>query len=96
LVVAVVGPQGATAEALLKQVNYAGIVESNETPPVSPLVVTPQTAGQMLLAIISLAGIVLGFCLLSGIAFGGMLMLARRFGYSGAEGSLITLHLSDK
>jgi len=96
LVVAVVGPQGTTAEALLKQVNYAGVVESNEAPPPPGLVVTPQTAGQMLLAIISLAGVVLGFCLLSGIAFGGMLMLARRFGYSAAEGSLITLHLSDK
>jgi hypothetical protein len=96
LVVAVLGSGGAAAEALLKQVGYAGVVEANETPPVPPLVMKPETAGKMLLAIISLAGLVLGFCVLSGLAFGGMLLVARRFGYSGAEGSLITLHLSGK
>ncbi len=50
----------------------------------------------MILAIISLAGLLLAFCVLSGLAFGAMLIIARRFGYSGAEGSLITLHLSGK
>jgi hypothetical protein len=95
-VVAVLGAPGSNAQALLKQVNYGGIVETNETPPAPGLVVTPQTAGRMLLAIISLAGLVLGFCVLSGVAFGLMLTVARRFGYSGAEGSLITLNLSGK
>jgi hypothetical protein len=50
----------------------------------------------MVLAILSLAGLLLGFCLLSGLAVGGTLRLARRFGYSAAEGSLITLHLEGK
>jgi len=96
LVLAVLGATGPAAEALLKQISYAGVVEANETPPTPPLEIKPQTAGKMLLAIISLAGLVLGFCVLSGLAFGGMLLVARRFGYSGAEGSLITLHLSGK
>jgi len=93
-VIAVLASPTPAAQALLKQVNYGGIVETNETPPPPGLVVTPQTAGNMLLAIVSLAGIVLAFCVLSGVAFGLMLMVARRFGYSGADGSLITLHLS--
>ncbi|HUA18372.1 MAG TPA: hypothetical protein VMU80_20630 [Bryobacteraceae bacterium] len=94
LVAAVLGKNSSAAQALLKQVNYGGIVETNETPPTPGLVVTPQTAGNMLVTIISLAGVVLGFCVVSGVAFGLMLMVARRFGYSAAEGSLITLHLS--
>jgi hypothetical protein len=96
LVVVVSGSGGVMAEKLLNQVGYAGTVEANETPPVPPLVMKPETAGRMLIAIISLAGVVLSFCLLSGLAFGGMLRVARRFGYSGADGSLITLHLSGK
>ena len=84
------------AEKLLQAVNYQGIVAENEKPPVKPLELKPETAGQMILAIFSLAGLLLGFCLLSGLAVGGTLRLARRFGYSGAEGSLITLHLEGK
>ena len=94
--IAVVLGAPAAATALLNQVNYGAVVSTNDVPPPPPLQMKPETAGQMLLAIISLAGVVLGFCILSGVAFGGMLMVARRFGYSGAEGSLITLHLSGK
>jgi hypothetical protein len=71
-------------------------VAENEKPPVKPLELKPETAGQMVLAIISLAALVLGFCLLSGLAVGGTLRIARRFGYTAAEGSLITLHLEGK
>ena len=84
------------AEKLLQSVNYQGIVAENERPPVKPLELKPETAGQMVLAVFSLAGLLLGFCLLSGLAVGGTLRLARRFGYSAAEGSLITLHLEGK
>ena len=38
------------------------------------------------LSILTLAGLLLAFCLLSGLAVGGTLRLARRFGYSAAEG----------
>ena len=69
---------------------------TNEPPPVKPLELKPETAGQMVLSILSLAGILLGFCLLSGLAVGGILRFARRFGYSAAEGSMITLHLEGK
>jgi hypothetical protein len=98
LVALVMGPQEASpaAQKMLEAVNYRGIVQENEQPPVKPLVITPETAGHMILAIISLAAVVLGFCLLSGLAVGGTLRIARRFGYSGAEGSLITLHLEGK
>jgi hypothetical protein len=98
LIAAVLGPasHSATAQRFLNDVNYQGVVAENEPPPVKPLELPPQTAGKMVLAILSLAGLLLGFCLLSGLAVGGSLRLARRFGYSAAEGSLITLHLEGK
>ncbi len=89
------GPPAAAAK-LLDSINYQGVVAENEKPPVKPLELKPETAGQMILAIFMLAGLLLGFCLLSGLAVGGTLRLARRFGYSAAEGSLITLHLEGK
>jgi hypothetical protein len=95
LIAVAIGPSAASAK-LLETINYRGVVQENERPPVKPLVITPETAGHMILAIISLAAVVLGFCLLSGLAVGGTLRIARRFGYSGAEGSLITLHLEGK
>ena len=95
LVAVAIGPFTASAK-LLDTVNYQGVVAENEKPPVKPLELKPETAGQMILAIISLAAVVLGFCLLSGLAVGGTLRIARRFGYSAAEGSLITLHLEGK
>jgi hypothetical protein len=61
-----------------------------------PLVLTPQTAAQMLLSIITLAGIVLAFCLASGLLFGGFRLIARKFGYADAGTTMTTLHLSDK
>lgn len=95
LVVVALGPSAASAK-LLESVNYLGVVEENEKPPEKPLELKPESAGQMVLAILSLAGILLGFCLLSGLAVGGILMVARKFGYSAAEGSLTTLHLEGK
>ena len=73
--------------------NYTAAVSINETP---PLELKPETAAQMLLAIFNLAGLVLGFCLFSGLLVAGILFAARRFGYSGADGTLTTLHLTRK
>jgi hypothetical protein len=95
LVVLAIGPAAESAK-LLKGIEYEGVVAENENPPEKPLELKPESAGQMVLAILSLAGLLLAFCLLSGIAVGGTLRLARRFGYSGAEGSMITLHLEGK
>jgi hypothetical protein len=95
LVAIAIGPPAAAAK-LLDSVNYQGVVAENEKPPAKPLELKPESAGKMVLAILSLAGLLLAFCLLSGLAVGGVLRLARRFGYSGAEGSTITLHLEGK
>jgi hypothetical protein len=97
-VAVVTGPPSTSraAQKLLDSVNYQGVVAENERPPVKPLELKPETAGQMILAVFTLAALLLGFCLLSGLAVGGTLRIARRFGYSGAEGSLITLHLEGK
>jgi hypothetical protein len=95
LVIVALGAAPANSQ-LLKSIEYEGIVAENEKPPDKPLELKPQSAGQMVLAILSLAGLLLAFCLLSGLAVGGTLRLARRFGYSAAEGSLITLHLEGK
>jgi len=83
-------------DQLLTAINYQGVVAENEKPPEKPLELKPESAGKMVLAILSLAGLLLAFCLLSGLAVGGTLRLARRFGYSAAEGSLITLHIEGK
>jgi hypothetical protein len=95
LIAVAIGPMAVSAK-LLEDVNYEGIVATNERPPEKPLELKPESAGKMVLAILSLAGLLLGFCLLSGLAVGGTLRLARRFGYSAAEGSLTTLHLEGK
>jgi len=95
LVAIAIGPSTAAAK-LLESVNYQGVVAENEKPPEKPLELKPESAGKMVLAILSLAGLLLAFCLLSGLAVGGILRFARRFGYSAAEGSLTTLHLEGK
>lgn len=95
LVVVAIGASPANSQ-LLKAIQYAGVVEENEKPPDKPLELKPESAGKMILSILSLAGLLLAFCLVSGLAVGGSLRLARKFGYSGAEGSLITLHLEGK
>jgi len=83
----------AAAGHLLGQINYAASVTVNEP---MPLILRPETAAQMLLSIITLAGIVLAFCLASGLLFGGFRVIARKFGYTDAGTTMTTLHLSDK
>jgi hypothetical protein len=95
LIAVAIGPASPSAK-LLENVNYQGVVAENEKPPEKPLELKPESAGKMVLAILTLAGLLLAFCLLSGLAVGGTLRLARRFGYSGAEGSVTTLHLEGK
>ena len=95
LVAIVLGaPDQVSAGRLLAQVNYQASVSWDEQ--VVPLVMKPETAGQMLLAIFTLAALVLGFCVLSGLLFGAGRLVARKFGYSDAQYALTTLHLNDK
>ena len=91
--VAVVFAPDQTAEALLSQINYQASISMDQVP---PLVLKPESAAKMLLAIISLAGVVVAFCALSGLAFGLIRVLARKFGHLGANDAMITLHLADK
>jgi hypothetical protein len=91
--VAVVFAPDQTAESILSQINYQASVSMDQVP---PLVLKPESAAKMLLAIISLAGVLVAFCALSGIAFGLIRVLARKFGHLGANDAMITLHLADK
>jgi len=91
--VAVVFAPDQSAEALLSQINYQASVSMDQVP---PLVLKPESAAKMLLAIISLAGVVVAFCTLSGLAFGLIRVVARKFGHLGANDGMITLHLADK
>jgi hypothetical protein len=95
LVAMAIGPKAETAK-LLDSIEYQAVVQANEKPPEKPLELKPESAGKMVLAILTLAGLLLAFCLLSGLAVGGTLRLARKFGYQAAEGSLTTLHLEGK
>ncbi len=83
----------AIGQNLLSQLNYNASVAWQDP---APLVLRPETAGQMLLSIITLAGIVLSFCVLSGVAFGTFRVLARKFGIWDADDALTTLQLSGK
>jgi len=86
-------PDPNAAEGLLKNLTYQANLSWSD--PV-PIPVKPETVAQMLLSIFTLTGIVLGFCILSGVAFGGLRMLQRRFGKTGAEAPMILLNLEDK
>lgn len=91
--VAVVFAPDQTAQALLSQINYQASISMDQVP---PLVLKPESAAKMLLGIFSLAGVVLVFCTLSGLAFGLIRVLARKFGHLDANDTMITLHLADK
>ena len=86
-------PDPDAAQKLLAAINYQASVSYNEPIPIG---VKPQHVGQMILAIIELTGLVVGFCVLSGVAFGAYRILARRFGHSGAGDAIILLDLRDK
>jgi hypothetical protein len=94
LVALVPAPSDAVAaDKLMKQVNYLATVQWNEAIPVP---VKAQSVAQMILAILSLAGIILVFCVLSGLAFGGIRVFRNRFGIGDASDAMIVLHLQDK
>jgi hypothetical protein len=78
---------------LLTAVQYQASLSWDEKPPVE---VKPQSVAQMMLAIFTLAGIVLVFCVLAGLGFAGFRILRKRFGNGDALDGMIVLHLSDK
>ncbi|MDQ6758278.1 MAG: hypothetical protein M3Z32_00260 [Acidobacteriota bacterium] len=82
-----------TAAKLIAPIDYRASVSRDEKPPV---IVRPASVGNMLIAIFKLAGIVVTFCVLSGLVFGVLRFLAGRFGGPGAQGAMTVLRLSDK
>jgi hypothetical protein len=83
------------AEKLLADVNYQGEVTVSEVPP--PVPQNPGNAGEMLLSIFTLAGLLLLLCLAGGILMGIFRIGGRRlFGSRNAEEPMITLNLAGR
>ncbi len=79
------------AERVLSRVRYQAAVTLPEKPP-SP----KDNPANLLLNIALLIGILIVFCALSGLAFGGIRQLFRRIGPSDDGESMVSLHLSDR
>jgi hypothetical protein len=86
-------PDAQAAEGLLKDLNYQASLSWSDPVPVP---VKAQSVAQMILSIFALTGIILGFCILSGVAFAGLRILQRTFGKTGAATPMILLNLEDK
>jgi hypothetical protein len=72
-------------------VKYQAAVTLPEKPP------TPKdNPVNLLLNILLLIGILIVFCAISGLAFGGIRQLFRRFAPSDEGESMVMLHLSDR
>jgi hypothetical protein len=79
------------AENLLAQVKYQAAVTLPEHPPGPPF-----NFGSFLVSIITFVGVVLLFCVASGVIVGGLRILLRRSGDSGEGDDMISLHLSGR
>lgn len=80
-----------SAEALLKDIEYEASLNWDEAP---PLVIQPLTAVQIVLGGLKLAGAVMLFCVLSGLAYGGFRLL-RKDGSRISDDAMITLNIGD-
>jgi hypothetical protein len=79
------------AENLLSQIKYQAAVTLPEHPPAPPF-----NFGSFLIAIIKLIGVVLLFCVASGVLVAGMKILFRRSGASGEGDNMISLHITGR
>jgi hypothetical protein len=79
------------AENLLAQVKYQAAVTLPEHPPAPNF-----NFGSFLISIIEFIGVVLLFCIASGVVVGGLRMVLRRSGASGEGDNMISLHLTGK
>ena len=79
------------AWGLLNQVNYSADVTMNEAAQKNHA----KSLANMILSIFALAGILILFCLVSGLVFAGGRVMLRRFGLMRADEAMIALHLSD-
>ncbi len=92
VVMAVNPPSADDAERVLAKIKQELQLTWNENPNSNIALST----AQMLMGIFKLAGIIITFCLLSGLAFAGFRVARRRFGKEDAQGAMITLHLEGK
>jgi hypothetical protein len=91
LVVATFGASNAdAAERLLAKVRFQGSISWSEYVPTQR-----DNIGNLIINIFVLIGILLGFSLVAGLAFGGVRSLLR-FGRAEEPDAMITLHLSDR
>lgn len=80
------------AERLLAKVNYQANISWNEKTPNQVI----RAAGNMLMSIITLAGIIVALCVAAGVAFAGIRILRSRGRADGSEDGVIALHLDGK
>ena len=76
---------------LLNQVNYEVQVTMNDAAKHNQV----KSLANMILSIFALAGILIGFCLVSGLLFAGGRVVLQRFGILTAHEAMTALHLSD-
>jgi hypothetical protein len=83
-------PDNDAAERLLTRVNYQATISWNQYVPTRR-----DNIGDLILGIFSLAGVLLLFCLVAGVAYGGLRLIRRRYFKRWAfDESLITLNIS--
>jgi hypothetical protein len=85
-------PNADDAERVLSRINYEATVTMNELPERN------QAIGwaRALLNMFALAGVVLLFCIVSGLLFGGIRVLWRRWGHDDPDAAMIRLRLEGK
>jgi hypothetical protein len=92
LVAVVLSPPNADdAERLLAQIRYSPAITLDERVPGAR-----DNIGNLVVNIFRLTGILLVFCLVAGLSFGGFRALFRRAGPSGDAEGVISLHLMDR
>jgi hypothetical protein len=79
------------AERVLSQVKYEAEVTMNERPPT-----LKDNPGNLFLNIAMLCGVLIVFCLVSGLVFGGIRYALKRSGAIPEADEMISLHLTGK
>ena len=93
LVAVILNPPNAdAAERVIDKVTYEASVTQNETAPGTEV----RSFARAFLSMVTLAGIIIAFCVVSGLLFAGSRILSRRFGNKDADEGMITLHIEGK
>jgi len=79
------------AERVLSQVKYQAEITMNERPPT-----LKDNPGNLLLNIAILCGVLIVFCVISGLVFGGIRYALKRSGAVSEADEMISLHLTEK